>query len=384
MADAPILGDQLWAVLAPESISDSVVVTDPTFKQRSQGWLDLRSCVQTASSFGVLLSHTDYKKVKKANAFQTPDEYYKSLQEHWSQAAGPVRPVVADGAQRTMEFGTNMEPLALKDYSDVLNAAYKKKHPNHTCRVDLSFPEFFIERTGVRAASPDGAVRVTFYDDETGVLNESLTEYGLVEVKAPTDGAFFRDPNRNTFLPLQKEDLRKRVKFDPYNGAKGNAKWPWDSPGRWGTWQIPKEFPVAADITPAEANWRVQNKLEVRNDDNSKRVTWFHADSELQSYYYQCIGQLFIAPERYTWVDFFPWVGSDVNPDQPYQLVRLFKDDPEVQKDWKACEDILQKEYVKHHKIYSENIKNFLAKHGKTYAVDCDVPPTLVQAPLAS
>jgi len=34
MADAPILGDQLWAVLAPESISDSVVVTDPTFKQR--------------------------------------------------------------------------------------------------------------------------------------------------------------------------------------------------------------------------------------------------------------------------------------------------------------------------------------------------------------
>ena len=375
MGDAPILGDQLWKALAAESISDSIVVTDPTFKQRSQGWLDLRSCLQTASSFGVLLS--EHKIVKKANVFQTPGAYYKSLQEHWSLAAGPVRPVVADGAQRTMEFGTNMEPLALKDYSDVLNAAYKNKHPDHTCRVDLSFPEFFIERTGVRAASPDGAVRVTFYDTTTGALNEALTEYGLVEVKAPTDGAFFRDPNRNTFMPLQRDDLRKRIRFQEY---EGKAQWPWDSPGRWATWET-EEFAVASDIKPEEATWRVRNKLEVRNED--KRVTWFHAESQLQSYYYQCIGQLFIAPERYTWVDFFPWVGSDINPKQPYQLVRLFKNDPQVQKDWRTCEKILQAEYVKNHEIYSDNIQSFLAKYGKTYAVDCDVP-TLVQAPLAS
>jgi len=373
MADAPILGDQLWQVLEPESLSDSIVVTDPTFKQRSQGWLDLRSCMQTASSFGVLLSK--YNKVKSANVFQTPEAYYNSLQQHWSQAAGPARPLVADGAQRTMEFGTNMEPLALKDYSDLLNEAYKNKHPRHTCRVDLSFPEFFIERTGVRAASPDGAVRVMFYDDETGELNDSLTEYGLVEVKAPTDGAFFRDPNRNTFMPLQTSDLRKRIKF---TGYEGKAKWPWDSPGRWATWET-QEF--KSDISPFEASWRVRNKLEVRNND--KRVTWFHSQGPLQSYYFQCIGQLFIAPKQYAWVDFFPWVGSDINPEQPYQLVRLSKDDLQVKKDWEMCEKVLQTEYVNNHKIYSDNIQSFLAKYGKTYAVDCDVP-TLVQAPLAS
>lgn len=353
--DAQIGLSVLWT---PETkaLDDSLVIVDPTFKQRSQGWLDLRSCVQTASAFGVLLSPDI---VKASNNFKKIGDYYSEIEGHWLPDDGATaRPLPSEGAKATMEFGTNMEPFALQDYRLLLHDAYDGQFADHYCRIEMTFPEFFIDKTGMRAASPDGAVRITYYRRTDDSLNPDLTEYGLVELKAPSGGLFFRDPARSVFVPLTENEISKKRQAN-----QEAPNWPWVN-GRWST-----AGAVTINSTIPGAPGR-RRHFEQRN--STGRVSWFHGDKncKLQAYYYQCIGQLFIAPSKYAWVDFFPWVGSAANKTKPFQIQRLYKDDSRVISDWKECETRLNSEYVDHMSTYTSNIRSFIGKYGQSFPLD--------------
>ena len=361
--DAQVGLSVLWT---PETkaLDDSLVITDPTFKQRSQGWLDLRSCLQTASAFGVLLSD---KIVKPANNFKKMQDYYAEIQGHWLQGEdATARPLPSEGAKATMEFGTNMEPFALQDYRLLLHDAYDNQHADRYCRIEMTFPEFFIEKTGMRAASPDGAVRVTYYRRTDDALDPDLTEYGLVEFKAPTGGLFFRNPTRSVFVPLSMAEIENAKKRPRNTDAQEAPNWPWRS-GRWSTIQ---ERDIDTTIV-AGAGVPVR-KRHFENRTATTRKAWFRGDKNcaLQAYYYQCIGQLFLAPSKYAWVDFFPWVGSAANKTKPFQIQRLYKDDRQVIRDWEECEKTLNSEYTANMDIYTSNIRSFIAKYGQSFPLD--------------
>jgi hypothetical protein len=312
----------------------------------------------------VLLSEGKPAIVKASNNFKKIDDYYAEIQGHWLQGEdATARPLPSEGAKATMEFGTNMEPFALQDYRLLLHDAYDNQHPTHYCRIEMTFPEFFIEKTGMRAASPDGAVRITYYRRTDDALDPDLTEYGLVEFKAPTGGLFFRNPTRSVFVPLAtgEAEVKKRNR-----DSQERPNWPWGD-GRWSTAQ---EIDIETTIVAGEGVPVKRRHFESRTP--TKRRAWFRGDKNcaLQAYYYQCIGQLFLAPSKYAWVDFFPWVGSGANKTKPFQIQRLYKDDSKVIEDWRKCEAALNSQYIENMEIYTSNIRSFIAKYGQSFPLD--------------
>jgi hypothetical protein len=262
----------------------------------------LRACVQTASAFGVLLSRSPPIVLPKHN-FKRLEDYYAELQG---------RPeALSEARRRTAAFGASMERRALRAYARALRAEYAARHPGHACRVGLARAGPFVR--GRRAATPDAAVRVECYAPDGSL---ALVERGLVEVKAPSAGRFFRDPRRPVDEPLGAAEVR--------------PGWPWDR-GRW-----------AAGGEP-----------------------WLRGDATcaLQAYYYQCLGQLFLAPPEYAWVDFFVWVGA-ANAAAPFRRVRLRRGDAGAERDWRACERRLDEEYAAHEGVYRRNARAFLGAYG--------------------